>query len=219
MLKQAIAEDRTITREKYSEAKLEAQFLKVSPGYLSATPGTAVTTTYASTTDLTVTPISGSGTSKFYVLRHTAYETLASTSYTLKLATSAGTLTIPQLGGTLSLNGRDSKFHVTDYDVGGTNVVYSTAEIFTWKKTASKTVLILYGGPNEIHEVAIKTSSAPTTIEGSGVTTKSAGGVVTLHWQTSGTRRIVQLGALFVYLLGKLSVFALYYFKANNVRP
>jgi hypothetical protein len=143
------------------------------------------------------------------VLRHVAYENTASTKYTLKLPTSAGTLSIPTLGGSLSLNGRDSKVHVTDYDVGGTTLLYSTAEVFTWKKFTSSTVLILYGGPGELHETAIKTTSTPVTIEGSGVTTKSASGTVTLQWTTTTTRRIVQLGTLYVYLLGRLCQFSL----------
>jgi hypothetical protein len=137
-------------------------------------------------------------------LRHVAYENTASTKYTLKLPTSAGTLAIPTLGGNLTLNGRDSKVHVTDYDVGGTNLLYSTAEVFTWKKFTRKTILILYGGPGELHEAAIKSTSSPVTIEGSGVTAKYAGGTVTLQWTTTATRRIVQLGTLYIYILGKM---------------
>jgi hypothetical protein len=177
----------------------------VSPAYLTATAGTGDSTTYTSTSDLTVTAVVGNGTTtKFFVLRHSAYENTASTKYTLKLPTSAGTLAIPTLGGNLTLNGRDSKIHVTDYDVGGTNLLYSTAEIFTWKKFTAKTVLILYGGPGELHETAIKSTSSPVNIEGSGVTTKVASGTVTLQWTTTATRRIVQLGNLYIYILGKI---------------
>lgn len=204
----AITENRLITREKYSEAKLEAQFLKVSPAYLTATAGTNDSTTYTSTSDLTVTPVVGNGTkTSFFVLRHVAYQNTASTKYTLKLPTSSGTLAIPALGGSLTLNGRDSKIHVTDYDVGGTTLLYSTAEVFTWKKFTSSTVLILYGGPGELHETAIKSTSTPVTIEGSGVTTKSASGTVTLQWTTSATRRIVQLGTVYIYLLDRNSAY------------
>ena len=178
----------------------------MSPAYLTATAGTNDSTTYTSTSALTVTPVVGNGTkTSFFVLRHVAYENTASTQYTLKLPTSAGTLSIPALGGSLTLNGRDSKIHVTDYDVGGTTLLYSTAEVFTWKKFTSKTVLILYGGPGELHETAIKSTSSPVTIEGTGVTTKSASGTVTLQWTTSATRRIVQLGTVYIYLLGKFS--------------
>ena len=164
-----------------------------------------------------MTPIIGNGTTtKFFVVRHVAYENTASTGYTLKLPTSAGTLAIPTLGGTLTLNGRDSKVHITDYDVGGTNLLYSTAEIYTWKNFTGKKVLILYGGAGELHETAIKSSSSPVTIEGSGVTTKVASGTVTLQWTTTSTRRIVQLGTLYVYLLGKLLTASLLRMKIDK---
>lgn len=133
-----------------------------------------------------------------------AYESTASTNYTLKLPTSAGNLSIPTLGGSLTLNGRDSKVHVTDYDVGGINLLYSTAEVFTWKKFVSKTVLILYGGPGELHEAAITSTSLLVTIEGSGVIAKTTNGTVTIQWTTTATRRIVQLGTLYIYILGKI---------------
>jgi hypothetical protein len=68
----------------------------------------------------------------FYVVRHAAYNTLASTNYKLSISTSGDPVTVPQLGGTLTLNGRDSKFHVSDYDLDGVNLLYSSAEIFTW---------------------------------------------------------------------------------------
>lgn len=48
------------------------------------------------------------------------------------MPTSIGTLTVPLLGGTLSLNGKDSKIHVVDYTAGSTHIVYSTGEIMTW---------------------------------------------------------------------------------------
>ncbi|KAL1962756.1 hypothetical protein VTN77DRAFT_9210 [Rasamsonia byssochlamydoides] len=128
----AIAEDRSIWREKYSEQKLQASFLKVSPAYLTATPGNAADGSYTSTDAIAVTPLFGNGTrTNFYVVRHADFTSTANTTYRLSVSTSAGNVTIPQLGGTLSLNGRDSKIHVTDYDVGGINLVYSSAEVYT----------------------------------------------------------------------------------------
>lgn len=64
--------------------------------------------------------------------RHTDYRNRAVTSYKLKVPTSQGDISIPQLAGELSLHGRDSKVHTTDLHVGGANVLYSSAEIFTW---------------------------------------------------------------------------------------
>ena len=93
----------------------------------------------------------------------------------LNVSTSQGLIAIPQLGGMLSLNGRDSKIHVTDYDVGGINLVYSSAEVYTWVKCAQNgLVLVLYGGAEEIHEAAVPVSlGAPILVEGSGVIIRS----------------------------------------------
>jgi hypothetical protein len=64
-----ITEDRLVNREKYSEAKLEANFIVASPSYLTATPGAARSDSYyASSRDLTVTPLQ-SGSTKFLVVR------------------------------------------------------------------------------------------------------------------------------------------------------
>lgn len=184
--------------------KLEAQFLKVSPAYLTASVGDTVNATYASTTDITTTPLWGNGSaSNFYVVRHTDYQQLTPTTYTLNLQTSKGSVAIPQLGGSLTLSGRDSKWHVTDYDVGGTVLQYSTAEIFTWKKFATSTVLIVYGGPGELHELSVITNSPATVLEGTGVTTKATNATTVLNWQTSATRKVVKIGSLVVYLLDR----------------
>jgi hypothetical protein len=105
----AIAEDRTVFREKYHEAKLIAQFMVSSPAYLEAVPGNLTNSSYASTSAITTTPNIGKVTN-FYVVRHSNYTTLASTPFTFTVSTkAAGKVKIPQLGRTLTLNGRDSK--------------------------------------------------------------------------------------------------------------
>ena len=126
-----IAEDRTITREKYSEAKLEANFLRASPAYLVATPMNGSNGSFVNTDLIATTPIVGNATG-FYIVRHAYYNSTDSIHYRLTVPTSKGSISIPQLSSTLTLNGRDSKIHVTDYDVGAFNLLYSSAEIFTW---------------------------------------------------------------------------------------
>ncbi|KAI9693517.1 MAG: hypothetical protein M1820_009205 [Bogoriella megaspora] len=181
----AITEDRLVWREKYSELKLEANFLKVSPAYLTATPGNETNGTYASTSEIGVTPLFGNGSNtNFYVVRHADFTSNETTEYRLTVSTSAGNLTLPQLGGSLTLFGRDSKIHVTDYDVGGTNVLYSTAEVYTWTNTTGrKRVLVLYGGAGETHEAAFSSS------------------YYILHWDVDPERKVVQIGDLEVHLL------------------
>ena len=100
--------------------------------YFTAVPTeSAVNGTFVSDNFLAVTPLKSNST-MFYVVRHGDYTSQESTPYRLTVTTSQGIIGIPQLSSTLTLNGRDSKIHVTDYDVGGTKMLYSSAEIFTW---------------------------------------------------------------------------------------
>lgn len=171
------------------------------------TPGNATTSKYTNTAALTVTPLLGSNStaSSFFVVRHTEFASQDTVDYKLKVPTSAGSLTIPQLGGSLTLSGRDSKIHVVDYDVAGTNILYSTAEVFTWKDFGGEKILVLYGGPGEHHEFAVSTSGRASVVEGSssGVSSKQMGNTVVVGWDVSSTRRIVKTGDLKVLLLGK----------------
>lgn len=142
----------------------------------------------------------------FFIVRHSDYTSEASTNYTLSLPTSAGNITIPQLGGSLTLNGRDSKVHLTDYPVGASKLLYSTAEVFTWQAFENQTVLVVYGGPNELHELAVAGSATGSLVEGDGVTIQASNSSVILQWTTSTDRRIVQVGDLFIYILGMSNI-------------
>jgi hypothetical protein len=51
-----IAEDLTVSREKYSEAKLEVNFLMAWPAYLTVTPGNGSNGSYVDTLAIEVTP-------------------------------------------------------------------------------------------------------------------------------------------------------------------
>ena len=64
----AIAENREVNREKYSELKLQANFLQASPAYLTTSPSNGSYGVYTDTHDLLVTPLSGPLTS-FYIVR------------------------------------------------------------------------------------------------------------------------------------------------------
>ncbi|KAF2266782.1 hypothetical protein CC78DRAFT_107270 [Lojkania enalia] len=204
----AIREDRRVDREKYSEQKLQANFFKVSPAYLTASRGNASISTWTTTADLTVTPAfaaNGSQT-KFYFLRHSKYNSLESTSYKLKIPTSAfGNITVPQLNDTsLTLNGRDSKIYVSDYDISGATLVYSTAEIFTWHRYNDKTVLILYGGPGETHELVLAVTGYEV-LEGT-VRTIATRGYTLVNWKATEERKVVKVGVdkfIYVHLLDR----------------
>ena len=190
-----------MTREKYSELKLLGNFLKASPSYLTASPESASSGIYTDSTDLTTTPVVGNNTA-FFVVRHNNYTNLSSISYKLNLPTSAGNLTVPQLGGVLSLNGRDSKIHVVNYAIAGTDLLYSTAEVFTWKRFANDKILVLYGGPSEHHELAISSTLPASVLKGLARTEKIGQNTV-VSWDVTSTRQIVQIGDLKILLLGE----------------
>lgn len=212
-----IDEERQVHREKYSEAKLIANFVRASPALASAVPGYNTTGIYTDSEAITTTPLFGNKTN-FYVTRHTRYNSLASTLYKLRVHTSAGNLTLPQLGGQLSINGRDSKIHVTDYDVGGLNLLYSTAEIFTWKKYGSRSIVVVYGGPNERHELAVSETSGASAVEGSGVKLANRNGNTILNWQTGPKRRVVRVGSdLYIIIVSRNEAYN--YWTVNTLPP
>lgn len=194
--------------------------MKVSPAYLLTEPGNLTTTKYTNNPALTVTPLIGSNGSdtSFFVVRHTDYSSESSDQYKLKVHTSIGHLTIPQLDDSkLSLNGRDSKIHVVDYDVAGTNIIYSTAEVFTWKQFANYKVLVLYGGADEHHELAVSVGGKMSVLEGSEskIASKQNGKAVIIGWDVLPTRQIVHVGDLKIFLLGK-SLSRLYEFLVHS---
>ena len=204
-----ISEERLVDREKYSEAKLIANFLQASPAWLTAVSQNNhnANGSYTGNDALAVTAVLGN-TTGFYVIRHAAYNSLDTTEYSITLPTSQGNITIPQLGGQLSLHGRDSKFHVADYNVGGVNLLYSSAEIFTWKQYGDKRVLVVYGGPGEEHELAVSNGGTARIVEGSGVKSQQRNGATVVQYQTSPNRQVVQLGCgLTVYLLDRNSAY------------
>jgi hypothetical protein len=186
----SISENRHISREKYSETKLQAHFFKVSPAYLTATPNKASNTLYTNNSAITATPlVDTESKTQFLVVRHADFTQLGSAEYRLMLNTMAGSLSVPQLGGRLVLNRRDSKIHVVNYDVGGTDLVYSTAEIFTWAKSkAGKQVLIVYGAAGETHEMMVATQ--PELIAPGIKAVKKEQGWI-LNWDVIPERQVV----------------------------
>lgn len=217
----AIKEDRTLFREKYAEAKLIAQFIKAAPAYLTATPGNLTNTSYVSTPEISTTPLFGNVTN-FYITRHSDYTSLDSSPYTLTVPTSVGNVTIPQLGGTLTINGRDSKVHVTDFDVGGHNLIYSSADIYTHGATGGKRVLLLYGLAGETHEFAFPSKVGNATIEGDSSTVRieTVGSTVVVQWNVTEQRKVLHYGSnLDVYLLWRNDAFNYWVLEHEAASP
>ncbi|CZR68512.1 related beta-galactosidase E [Phialocephala subalpina] len=201
----AITEERLVSREKYSELKLQGNFRKVSPAYLLSSPQFMGAGIYTNNQDLFVTRVAGEeSTTSFYVVRHTDYTSYNSTTYQLSIDTSIGNISIPQLGGNLTLNSRDSKIHVCDYDIGGINLIYSSAEIFTWTNSDNKTTLILYGAKGETHEFAFLAELGPPELSSqcTGIQKQTVSSLVVVQWDVVPSTCVVSFGnAVKVYLL------------------
>ncbi|KAK6955635.1 hypothetical protein Daesc_003277 [Daldinia eschscholtzii] len=189
----AIKENRQLTREKYSELKLQGHFLQASPSYLTATPKEESLAVYVNTSELTLTRLRGPSTN-YYIVRQADFASRGSVQYTLEMETSLGNVTIPQLGGALILHGRDSKIMVSDYPVGAFSLIYSSAEIFGWRRYKSRTVLLLYGDISETHEFAIPRSyGCPTgnEVETSNFTCQLVDDLAVVQWDVGVDRRIL----------------------------
>lgn len=89
--------------------------------------------------------------------------------------------------------------------MGDYSLLYTTAEVFTWKKYADKTVLVLYGGPDELHEFAVNAPSAMKVmrVEGTSVSSHAQDLSTVVQWKTSSKRQFIQVGDLAIYLVGK----------------
>lgn len=135
------------------------------------------------------------------------------------MPTSQGDVSIPQLDGQLTLGPRDSKIHVTDYDLGGINLLYSSAEIFTWKSYGDRTVLVVYGGPGERHELAVSDGGEASVIEGEGIQTGNKNGTTVLNWETTSSRKVVQLSnGLHIYILDRNTAYNYWTLKLPDER-
>lgn len=67
--------------------------------------------------------------------------------------------------------------------------------------------MVVYGGPEETHELAVSDGGNATLAEGEDVTIQEVGGATVLNWETSSTRRVVDLeGGLSIYILGTVSI-------------
>ncbi|TQV93411.1 hypothetical protein V2A60_010179 [Cordyceps javanica] len=203
----SIREDRYIDREKYSEMKLEAQFMRVSPSILEAVPGDVTPGVYSDNKGIAITPMLSNKTGNYFVVRHADYQSRDSALYTLKLPTSQGTVAIPQIGGKLTLSGRDSKFHVTDYSMGDHTLLYSTAEIMTWQKFDNQTLVIMYGGPGELHEFALKNAIDVDNVHGSSVAHEQRNSSVIVQFTPTSERQVIRLGGLTVFMLDRNSAY------------
>ena len=185
--------------------KLQANFFKAVPQWLVADAHNLTDQGQIADTDMITVTALTTDTTAFYVVRHTDYSSMDSTTYKMRVPTSLGTLTLPALGGSLVLNGRDSKILSTDLTLGHANVLYSTDEVYTWQSYQGKTMMLFYAGPDEENELAFKTTDRIDTLEGRLSEVKYEHGIAYVRWTTSQQRVLFQFGNVEVYILGTKS--------------
>lgn len=88
----------------------------------------------------------------------------------LNVETSAGNLVVPNI----QLDGRESKFIVTDYTFGKYGLLYSSAEVLTFAIIDDSPVLILYANAGQTVEFVLKDIiAAPKVFGDAAITTET----------------------------------------------
>ncbi|KAI1856434.1 hypothetical protein JX265_011681 [Neoarthrinium moseri] len=150
-----ISENRIIG-SKYYETKLLTQFTRVAKD-LAITDRLGNNTDYSSNSAISTSELRNPETgAAFYVTQHADSTSSTVETFTLKVNTSAGSLTIPQYGSEITINGHQSKILVTDFAFGAKSLLYSTAEVLTFAIIDGKETLALWVPTGESGEFTVQ---------------------------------------------------------------
>ncbi|KAG8687962.1 hypothetical protein FRC08_011692, partial [Ceratobasidium sp. 394] len=197
----AISEDRSLT-PKFAELKLQSLFLHASPNYhLAGRIGTG--TSYSNSSQIFTTNLATTSGQNFYIVRQTTNANTARVEFALKVNTKAGVLTIPQYGGLMALDGRESKIVVTEYPFGGSVLRYTTAEVATWATFDGIDHIVLYA-KNQAIEAVVPTNATSITSSASTISARVVNGVaiITGTAPASGLA-VVKFGKTAVWVVDK----------------
>ncbi|OBT57300.1 hypothetical protein VE04_01746 [Pseudogymnoascus sp. 24MN13] len=177
--------------DKYSETKLFAQFLRVARD-LTKVDRVNNGTTYASNSAIMTTELRNPDTNAaFYVTAHAFSPSTDRSPFKLDVSTSAGRLAIPQNGGNIVLNGRESKIIVTDFSVGREKLIYSTAEVLTVSIQDGKPIVFLWLPAGESGEFLLDCVRIPLVLKKDGCSNikfkQGRKGFVTSYTQSKGS--------------------------------
>jgi hypothetical protein len=246
-----ISADRTLT-PKYFETKILGFFIDAAPD-LRMTDRRAYGTNYtvlhgttaanASVGPVGATelrnPVTGAA---FYVVRHNVSASEDTSTFALKVDTSAGAMEVPRRGGAITLAGRESKIVVTDFAFGEHTLIYSvrplrlahalpiltlirswqTAEVLSWTATDGEPILALWLPTSESGEFTLKGKALlQKAFSGSGsnapsVTTDAIGNTVVSYTQAGDAPSVLQFSNFKVLLHSRTSA---YRFWAPSTTP
>lgn len=109
---------------------------------------------------------------------------------------------------------------VTDYDVSGINMAYSSAEIYTHTKSGGKRVILLYGLAGETHELAFASSLGRPSVEGGSVKIARKKSAYVVQWEVTEKRKVLHYGnKLDVYLLWRNEAFNYWVLQLESPQP
>ncbi|PNS14573.1 hypothetical protein CAC42_2630 [Sphaceloma murrayae] len=147
----ALRETRQI-RDKLSHNKLIGLFTRVSKGLLhNDMEGNG--TTYTSNPAVFTWSLRNSETEGgFYILQQNRTASQDSVTTDLTVQTSAGKFTLPNI----NLNGRQSKIVVTDYPLGQSTLLYSSADLASFGTFETRDVVIMYAEAGQSSTFAFK---------------------------------------------------------------
>lgn len=106
----------------------------------------------------------------FYWVNQNTSSSRTVVKFGLNVETSAGNLVVPNI----QLDGRESKFIVTDYTFGKYGLLYSSAEVLTFAIIDDSPVLILYANAGQTVEFVLKDiTAAPKVFGDAAITTET----------------------------------------------
>ena len=102
-------------------------------------------------------------------------------------------------------------------------MIYSSAEVLTWAHGLGSTrVLVLYGGEDEVHEVAFSQAfTKPVILDGptSGITIAQQKGAWIIQWRVTATPRVIQIGDVEIHLLWRNDAYDYWVMEVPAVEP
>ncbi|KAF8588348.1 glycoside hydrolase family 35 protein [Ramaria rubella] len=200
----AIRESR-ILAPKYNELKLQGLFYHASPSLLSTSIVNSGTSSFTSNPGIFVTQLgNGDFATNYYVVRQVSNNFTTPISFSLKVNTTSGVLTVPQLGGQITLAGRESKILVSEYPFGGSSITYSTAEIMTQATIDNTDYIILYVSSGQSFEAVVvgPTFETPTLAGSQSIKVRAINGTAIVSGSPAGVS-VVRFGTTTVIVTDK----------------
>ncbi|KAF3017177.1 hypothetical protein E8E14_011982 [Neopestalotiopsis sp. 37M] len=202
-----IAEDRTL-RDSWYETKSLALFTRVAQD-LAKVDRNNETDVVADNDAVSATELRNPDTgAAFYVVRHATSTEDSAEEFHMNVTTSIGSLVIPQVISGLPLSGYIAKIVVTDFTFADQQLIYSTAEVFSYVVIDNTPVLIFWLPAGESGEFLLKDAEDGETLNCNGCSNvafnQTADGVITTFTQGEGTS-LLRVGDVRVLLLDRFA--------------